>query len=123
MSVLMLVIPTDAPVPPSPGRWMSGETVRLVDPATVLSPREANPPQSGGGFYQITVIDRTVTDPDIREYLEPLLEFIAPDDPVTMKRRRLELNQTARDQLGNGDGRMTLNYATLQALTDDAENP
>ena len=125
MPVLMLVKGFDAPVPQTAGRWLDGECVALVEPGTTLSYRESHPPQENGGFYQITIGDRVKSDPDMQAYLEEYTEPSPdPEDPPTLlKRRKLELNQVSRSQLGNGTGYAAWNFAQLELVTDDAENP
>ena len=122
MPVLMLIKGFDAPVPQTPGRWLDGECVALVEPGTTLSYREENPPQDNGGFYQVTISDRVQTDPDMQAYLEEYHENNDEEAPL-LKRRKLQLDNVAQTTLSGGTGHITWAFATLASLTDDAANP
>lgn len=120
MSVLLLVKGLDSPVPPSPGRWLGGEVVAVTEVSANLSFREANPPQDGGGFFQVVVGDRDPDSQDILEYLLPYMQDNGTDEPTMLKRRVLQLSPSARVQLVSGTGRANWAFATLQSATVSA---
>ena len=101
MPALMLVKAADSPVPDSPGKWLAGEVVVIVEVGATLGSGEE---VAGGSFFHITITDKTVAE--VNQYLEAYnkkLSYVSDQfNPIDDNRRWTTTNDRVSVTGNNG---------------------